>query len=169
MFTLKLLYTFKKKKDSPRFNISKTFLRNKRLQHQKRTTLKHQRKMPSYNTAHYTWLYFTRMRVEVTGRGERDRGEESSCVYSRLIYSSLRGRRTIHARQQLLHIILRLLPYSQWMSRDRCCITNNVSVDLHVAWGMCTQRTRGSHYCAAVTAKQRCAFWTSLESSMHIL
>lgn len=92
--------------------------------------------------------------------GERARETEGKnrVVYTRLIYSSLRGRRTIHARQQLLHIILRLLPYSQWMSRDRCCITNNVSVDLHVAWGMCTQRTRGSHYCAAVTAKQCRAF-----------
>lgn len=27
------------------------------------------------------------------------------------------------------------------MSTDRCCITNDVSCDLHVAWGVCTQQT----------------------------
>lgn len=95
--------------------------------------------------------------------GGRQRGR-IEVVYTRLIYSSLQGRRTIHARQQLLRITSRLLPYSQWMSRDRCCITNNVSVDLHVAWGMCTQRTRGSHYCAAVTTNQQRACFCTEES-----
>lgn len=54
-------------------------------------------------------------------------------MYTRLIYSSLRGRRTIHARQQLLRITSRLLPYSPRMRKDRCYMTNNVGVDLHVA------------------------------------
>lgn len=87
---------------------------------------------------------------------KRERTRNNWIVYTRLIYSSLRGRRTIHARQQLLHITSRLLPYSQWMRKDRCYITNNVGVDLHVACGMCTQQTRGSHYCAAVTPLELC-------------
>lgn len=113
------------------------------------------------HTTHYciSWEWGWRLQGGESKQGrERETEGKNQVVYTRLIYSSLRGRWTIHARQQLLHIILRLLPYSQWMNRDRCCITNNVSVDLHVAWGMCTQQTRGSHYCAAVSAKQHPAF-----------
>ncbi len=71
----RLLYTFWDY--SPWFNM----LTEQKLQCKKGSSFILQKKMPNYNTAHYTWLYFTRMRVEVTerGDGERDthRGEES--------------------------------------------------------------------------------------------
>lgn len=95
------------------------------------------------HTTHYCISWEWGRRLQGGERGEKATERKNQVVYTRLIYSSLRGRRTIHARQQLLRITSRLLPYSQWMSTGRCCITNNVSVDLHVALGMCAQRTRG--------------------------
>lgn len=96
-----------------------SFSREQKLQNNKNRFKKKKKKAEktsASNRVRFTRQYFTRMRVEVMRREgrERDRGKESlKVVHTRLIYSSLRGRRTIHARQQLLHIISRLLPYSQ--------------------------------------------------------
>lgn len=92
-------------------------------------------------------------RLRVWGLRRR-RCKESSCARKTDLFQPSR-QHIIRVHQQLLHITLRLLPYSHWMSRDRCCITNNVSVDLHDAWGMFAQWIRGSHYCAAVTTAKK--------------
>lgn len=76
--------------------------------------------MLNYNTAHYTWQYFTRMRAEVTGRGERDRqrGRIESCILDWSIPAYRGGRPYMHINSCcILYWGCYLIP-NEWAETD---------------------------------------------------